>query len=117
MTQKKPRHDVSERTTPPANGRPNRLFALLERVVDSIAAAGPVGWISIVALADAGEEQYREDWATTRADEKRAFEQHASAGISSSRRPPTLFEPECRTALQMQMADAFCRYLEMSETI
>jgi hypothetical protein len=26
------------------------LFALLERVVDSIAAAGPVGWISIVAI-------------------------------------------------------------------
>jgi hypothetical protein len=50
MTQKKPRRDVSERTTPLADGRPNRLFALLGRVVDSIAAAGPVGWISIVAI-------------------------------------------------------------------
>jgi hypothetical protein len=50
MTQKRPRRDVSESTTPLADGRPNRLFALLERVVDSIAAAGPVGWISIVAI-------------------------------------------------------------------
>ena len=30
---------------------------------------------------------------------------------------PTLFEPECRTPRQMQMANAFCRYLEMAETI
>jgi uncharacterized protein len=29
----------------------------------------------------------------------------------------TLFEPECRTPRQMQMANAFCRYLEMSEAI
>ena len=50
MTQKKPRRDISERTTPPADARPNRLFALLEKVVDSIAAAGPVGWVSIVAI-------------------------------------------------------------------
>lgn len=27
---------------------------------------------------------------------------------------PTLFEPECRTPEQMQMANAFCRYLEMA---
>ena len=54
MTQKRPRRDVSERTTPLADGRPNRLFALLERVVDSIAAAGPVGWISIVVHSSSG---------------------------------------------------------------
>ena len=30
---------------------------------------------------------------------------------------PTLFEPECRTPRQMQMANAFCRYLEMAESI
>lgn len=50
MTQKKPRRDVSEHSTPPIDGRPNRLFALLEKVVDSIAEAGPVGWVSIVAI-------------------------------------------------------------------
>jgi len=27
---------------------------------------------------------------------------------------PALFEPECRTPEQMQMANAFCRYLEMA---
>jgi hypothetical protein len=30
---------------------------------------------------------------------------------------PTLFEPECRIPRQMQMANAFCRYLEMAEEI
>jgi uncharacterized protein len=30
---------------------------------------------------------------------------------------PTLFEPECRTPRQMQMANAFCRYLEIAEAI
>jgi uncharacterized protein len=30
---------------------------------------------------------------------------------------PALFEPECRTPRQMQMANAFCRYLEMAEAI
>ena len=30
---------------------------------------------------------------------------------------PALFEPECRTPDQMQMANAFCRYLEMAETL
>jgi predicted RecB family nuclease len=28
-----------------------------------------------------------------------------------------LFEPECRTPEQMRMANAFCRYLEMAETV
>ena len=30
---------------------------------------------------------------------------------------PALFEPECHTPEQMQMANAFCRYLEMSKTL
>ena len=30
---------------------------------------------------------------------------------------PALFEPECRTPEQMQMANAFCRYLEMATTL
>lgn len=30
---------------------------------------------------------------------------------------PALFEPECRTPHQMAMANAFCRYLEMAETL
>jgi uncharacterized protein len=30
---------------------------------------------------------------------------------------PALFEPECRTPEQMRMANAFCRYLEMAETV
>lgn len=30
---------------------------------------------------------------------------------------PLLFEAECRTPQQMQLANAFCRYLEMAETI
>ena len=49
MTQK-PRRDVNVRATPPIEGRRNLLFALLEKVVDSIASAGPVGWISLVAI-------------------------------------------------------------------
>ena len=30
---------------------------------------------------------------------------------------PALFEPECRTPQQMRLANAFCRYREMAETI
>lgn len=30
---------------------------------------------------------------------------------------PALFEPECHTPVQMQMANAFCRYLEMATTV
>jgi predicted RecB family nuclease len=30
---------------------------------------------------------------------------------------PALFEPECRTPRQMQLANAFCRYLEIAETL
>lgn len=30
---------------------------------------------------------------------------------------PALFEPDCRTPRQMQMANAFCRYLEMATTL
>jgi uncharacterized protein len=30
---------------------------------------------------------------------------------------PTLFEAECRTPRQMQLANAFCRYLEMASKI
>lgn len=30
---------------------------------------------------------------------------------------PLLFEAECRTPQQMQLANAFCRYLEMAETV
>ncbi|MBR9883425.1 MAG: TM0106 family RecB-like putative nuclease [Oceanospirillales bacterium] len=30
---------------------------------------------------------------------------------------PTVFEAECRTPRQMQLANAFCRYLEMAQTI
>jgi len=30
---------------------------------------------------------------------------------------PLLFEPECRTPEQMQMANAFCRYLEMAKVL
>ncbi|MEX2124813.1 MAG: TM0106 family RecB-like putative nuclease [Woeseia sp.] len=30
---------------------------------------------------------------------------------------PKLFEPDCRTPEQMRLANAFCRYLEMAETI
>jgi hypothetical protein len=28
-----------------------------------------------------------------------------------------LFEPECRTPEQMRMANAFCRYLELAQTV
>jgi uncharacterized protein len=30
---------------------------------------------------------------------------------------PLVFEAECRTPRQMQLANAFCRYLEMATTI
>jgi len=30
---------------------------------------------------------------------------------------PELFEPECRTPDQMQMANAFCRYLELAQSM
>jgi hypothetical protein len=30
---------------------------------------------------------------------------------------PRLFEPDCRTPAQMRLANAFCRYLEMAQTI
>ena len=30
---------------------------------------------------------------------------------------PSLFEAECRTPQQMQLANAFCRYLEMAQAI
>jgi superfamily I DNA and/or RNA helicase len=30
---------------------------------------------------------------------------------------PLLFEAECRTPRQIQLANAFCRYLEMADTI
>ncbi len=30
---------------------------------------------------------------------------------------PRLFEPECRTPRQMQLANAYCRYLEMARTV
>ena len=30
---------------------------------------------------------------------------------------PKLFEPECRTPRQMKLANALCRYLEMSKTV
>jgi uncharacterized protein len=30
---------------------------------------------------------------------------------------PTLFEPECRTPAQMRLANAFCRYLELAQTL
>jgi predicted RecB family nuclease len=30
---------------------------------------------------------------------------------------PRIFEPECRTPAQLEMANAFCRYLELAETI
>ena len=30
---------------------------------------------------------------------------------------PALFEPECRTPRQMHLANAFCRYLELAQTI
>jgi uncharacterized protein len=30
---------------------------------------------------------------------------------------PRLFEPECRTPRQMQLANAFCRYLEMARRV
>jgi hypothetical protein len=30
---------------------------------------------------------------------------------------PKLFEPECRTPRQMQLANAFCGYLEMAITV
>ena len=30
---------------------------------------------------------------------------------------PKLFEPDCRTPVQMQLANAFCRYLEMAATV
>ena len=30
---------------------------------------------------------------------------------------PRLFEPECRTPAQMRLANAFCRYLEMAQTV
>ena len=30
---------------------------------------------------------------------------------------PALFEPECRSPAQMRLANAFCRYLEMAQTI
>ncbi len=30
---------------------------------------------------------------------------------------PQVFEAECKTPRQMQLANAFCRYLEMAESI
>ena len=30
---------------------------------------------------------------------------------------PKLFEPECRSPRQMQLANAFCRYLELARTV
>ena len=30
---------------------------------------------------------------------------------------PTVFEPDCRTPRQMTLANAFCRYLELAQTI
>jgi hypothetical protein len=30
---------------------------------------------------------------------------------------PALFEAECRTPRQMQLANAFCRYLELAERL
>jgi uncharacterized protein len=30
---------------------------------------------------------------------------------------PRLFEPDCRTPAQMRLANAFCRYLEMAQTV
>ena len=30
---------------------------------------------------------------------------------------PALFEPECRTPHQMKMANGFCRYLELAQTV
>jgi uncharacterized protein len=30
---------------------------------------------------------------------------------------PKLFEPDCRTPEQMRLANAFCRYLEMANTV
>jgi superfamily I DNA and/or RNA helicase len=30
---------------------------------------------------------------------------------------PAIFEAECRTPRQMQLANAFCRYLELAEAI
>jgi uncharacterized protein len=30
---------------------------------------------------------------------------------------PALFEAECKTPRQMQLANAFCRYLELAETL
>jgi hypothetical protein len=30
---------------------------------------------------------------------------------------PDVFEPECRTPRQMQLANGFCRYLEMADTL
>jgi superfamily I DNA and/or RNA helicase len=30
---------------------------------------------------------------------------------------PEIFEPECRTPRQLEMANAFCRYLEMATVI
>ncbi|HMN44098.1 MAG TPA: hypothetical protein PKE27_05990 [Povalibacter sp.] len=30
---------------------------------------------------------------------------------------PQLFEPECRTPWQMEMANAFCRYLELAQVV
>ncbi len=30
---------------------------------------------------------------------------------------PALFEPECKTPLQMKMANGFCRYLELAQRV
>jgi uncharacterized protein len=30
---------------------------------------------------------------------------------------PLLFEPECQTPRQMEMANAFCRYLELAQVV
>jgi superfamily I DNA and/or RNA helicase len=30
---------------------------------------------------------------------------------------PQIFEPDCRTPLQLEMANAFCRYMEMATAI
>jgi uncharacterized protein len=30
---------------------------------------------------------------------------------------PALFEPECKTPRQMELANAFCRYLEVATTL
>lgn len=49
MKYKKRGREVIERSTSAADISRGRVFSLLEKMIESIESAGPVGWVSMVA--------------------------------------------------------------------